>query len=74
MLAAISTLVFLFALWLVVVVTARTLEESGGKILRALGGQSVTLSMSLPPVRQRSALRRPFQAPVRARAVSRAAA
>ena len=40
MIAAIGTLVFLATMWLLVVVGAAVLEESGAKIAAALKGQS----------------------------------
>ncbi len=40
MMAALGTLTFLATLWLVVVVGAAVLEESGAKIAAALGGAS----------------------------------
>ena len=39
MIAALATLTFLATLWLLVVVGATVLEESGGKIAAALKGQ-----------------------------------
>ena len=39
MIAALATLAFLATLWLLVVVGAAMLEESGGKIVAALKGQ-----------------------------------
>lgn len=38
MIAALATLVFLAAVWLVVVVSAKLLDESGARILAALNG------------------------------------
>ena len=40
MIAALGTLPFLATLWLLVVLGARTLEESGAKIAAALKGQA----------------------------------
>jgi hypothetical protein len=40
MIAALGTLPFLATLWLLVVLGARTLEESGAKIAAALKGES----------------------------------
>ena len=58
MIAAFGTLVFLATLWLLVVVGAAVLEESGAKIAAALKGK---------PARQ------PIRVPVRMRARSRTA-
>ena len=57
MTAAMGTLVFLATLWLLVIVGAGVLEESGAKIAAALkGGQSVPspLRLSVRPARSRS--------------------
>ena len=40
MIAALGTLVFLTTLWMLVVVGAKVMEESGAKIVAALKGQS----------------------------------
>lgn len=75
MLAALATLVFLAALWLVVVTGAQMLGEGGNKIFAALRGQSLLASR---PVATRVALRvsqhARVQAPLRARPEWRAAA
>ena len=58
MIAALATLAFLATLWLLVVLGAATLEESGAKIAAALKGQSPeNLAPVLPfkPRRQRVA-------------------
>jgi len=75
MMAALGTLTFLATLWLLVVVGARILEESGAKIAAALKGirprRPVDMAITVP-VRVRS---RPRQRPaMRARAEWRAAA
>jgi hypothetical protein len=51
MIAAMSTLAFLASLWLLVVVGAAVLEESGAKIAAALKGG--TMSPQLAPARAR---------------------
>ena len=72
MMAALGTLVFLATLWLVVVVGAAVLEESGAKIAAALKGKQARPSMAFASVRVRTRSR--LQRPVRARATWRAAA
>jgi hypothetical protein len=72
MIAPLATLVFLATLWLLVVVAASLLEESGAKIAAALGGRSSRPSLALPPVRLRT--RQRLQRPIRARVGHRAAA
>jgi hypothetical protein len=75
MLAPLATLAFLATLWLVVVVAARTLEESGVKIAAALAGRSL---LAVVPNRMRVETRlrvryRPTR-PLRAEPKLRAAA
>ena len=54
MIAALGTLPFLATIWLVVVLGASLLEESGEKIAAALGGASATLSnKAIAPARLR---------------------
>ena len=66
MIAALCTLVFLSTLWLLVVVGAAVLEESGARIAAALKGQSRTgIQLGVVPARAR--LRTRPQAPMRAR-------
>jgi hypothetical protein len=76
MLAVLSTLAFLATLWLVTMIALRMAEESGGKILAALKGQSplsITVQQAQVPVRAR--YRSSTQArPVRVRARLNAAA
>jgi hypothetical protein len=73
MIAAFGTLVFLATLWLLVVVGAAVLEESGAKIVAALRGEPVRrLSLSLSPVRLRTRAGSPR--PMRVHAQWRAAA
>ena len=64
MTAALGTLPFLTTLWLLVVVGASVLEESGAKIAAALRGRSAAQpSPYFPPARfrQRVWLRRPMR-------------
>jgi len=72
MIAALCTLVFLTTLWLLVVVGAAVLEESGAKIAAALKGKQDRPSIAFAPVRLRTRPR--LQKPVRASASWRAAA
>jgi len=73
MIAAFGTLAFLATLWLLVVVGAAVLEESGEKILAALKGVPVKQpSVSIVSVRMRARPR--TRAPMRASAIYRAAA
>ena len=73
MIAAFGTLAFLGTLWMLVVVGAAVLEESGAKIVAALKGEPVRKSsLRLAPVRMRNRLR--LQRPMRVAATSRAAA
>ncbi len=73
MIAAFGTLAFLGTLWMLVVVGAAVLEESGAKIVAALKGEPVSKSsLRLAPVRVRNRLR--LQRPMRVAATLRAAA
>jgi len=72
MIAALGTLVFLATLWLLVVVGAAVLEESGAKIAAALKGKRD--GPSVAPVRVRVRARPRVQQPVRISATWRAAA
>ncbi|MGZ2411383.1 hypothetical protein ACUXST_000780 [Sphingomonas sp. F9_3S_D5_B_2] len=72
MIAALGTLAFLSTLWLLVVVGAAVLEESGAKILAALRGSCEEPRLSFTPARIRTRVR--LQQPMRARARWRAAA
>jgi hypothetical protein len=72
MIAAFGTLAFLVTLWLLVVVGAAVLEESGAKIAAALKGQP-TANPALVPVRVRSRMKA-AQAPMRAEPRQRVAA
>ncbi len=73
MIAALGTLAFLATLWLLVVIGARVLEESGAKIAAALKGMQSRRPLAVTiPVRVRS---RPRLRPaMRAQAEWRAAA
>ena len=72
MIAPLATLAFLATLWLLVVVGAAVLEESGNKIAAALRGKSVQPVLGLAPMRFRTRTR--LQQPMRARARWRDAA
>ena len=73
MIAALGTLVILATLWLLVVVGAAVLEESGAKIAAALKGKPArSVSLRLVPVRGR--VRPRVQRPMRAEPKWRAAA
>ena len=71
MIAALGTLTFLATLWLIVVVGAAILEESGAKIAAALKGEPANRPVSVP-VRARMRVR--WQQPMRAQAAWRDAA
>ena len=71
MIAALGTLAFLATLWLLVVVGAAVLEESGAKIAAALRGNPIQSPLYVAPVRLRT---RRLQKPLRASARWRAAA
>ena len=73
MLAAFGTLAFLATLWLLVVVGAAVLEESGAKIAAALKGKTALQpEFSVSSVRTRTRLR--LRAPMRVQPRLRAAA
>ncbi len=70
MIAALATLAFLATLWLLVVVGAAILEESGARIAAALKGQfgiRTRQPAAYAPVRVRSRLRQPMRARPRLR-------
>jgi len=71
MIAALGTLAFLATLWLLVVVGAAVLEESGAKIAAALKGKPAYREIAVP-IRVRARVR--VQRPMRARPRWRAAA
>ena len=72
MIAAIGTLVFLGTLWVLIVVGAAVLEESGARIAAALKGKPVQHTIRVVPVRLRTRPR--VQQPMRAGVQWRAAA
>jgi hypothetical protein len=72
MTAALGTLAFLTTLWLLVVVGAAVLEESGAKISAALKGKCREPLANFVPARIRPRTR--VQQPMRVRARLRAAA
>jgi hypothetical protein len=77
MIAALGTLVFLTTLWLMVVVGAAVLEESGTKIAAALKGKPAQpLPLCFAPVRLRTRARfgEPSRAIAKWRPAGRAAA
>ena len=53
MTAALSTLAFLTTMWLLVVVGAWVLEQSGSKIVAALKGRSAAPTLATTPIRLR---------------------
>ena len=66
MIAALGTLPFVATIWLLVVLGAATLEESGAKIAAALKGHSPGFSRGHLPkgrLRRRTWMRRPRPAP-----------
>ena len=71
MMAAMGTLVFLTTLWLLVVVGAAILEESGAKIAAALKGKPRHPQMLVPVrIRARSRVQQPMRAKPRLRAAA----
>jgi hypothetical protein len=71
MMAALGTLAFLTTLWLLVVVGAAVLEESGAKIAAALKGKAPYRQVMVPVrVRPRSRLQQPMRAKPRWRAAA----
>jgi hypothetical protein len=71
MIAALGTLPFLATLWLLVVLGAAVLEESGAKIAAALKGEPVRPQAACPVrTRARSRLSRPVRARSRLRAAA----
>ena len=72
MTAALGTLAFLTTLWLLVVVGAAILEESGGKIAAALKGKSAEPQPAFASsrFRPRSRVQQPMRAPARWRAAA----
>ena len=73
MTAALGTIVFLATLWLLVVVGAAVLEESGAKIAAALKGKqpaSRVPTFAAVRVRTRSRLQQPMRASAKWRAAA----
>jgi hypothetical protein len=70
MTAALGTLVFLATLWMLVVVGAAVLEESGAKIAAALKGKQGPRSVVSARIRVRYRLERPMRATARWRAAA----
>jgi len=63
MIAPLGTLAFLATLWLIVVLGASVLEESGARIAAALRGKPAHRQVSIPVrVRTRSRLQQPMRA------------
>ncbi len=68
MIAPLGTLVFLATLWLLVVLGASVLEESGARIAAALKGEPAFRQVAVPVrVRARSRLAKPMRARPRLR-------
>ena len=71
MIAPLGTLAFLATLWLLVVVGAAVLEESGARIAAALKGKPVHRTIPVPVrVRARARLQQPMRAKARLRAAA----
>jgi hypothetical protein len=71
MIAALGTLAFLVTLWMLVVVGAAVLEESGAKIAAALKGKPAQSPIRVPVrVRARPRLQKPMRATARLRAAA----
>lgn len=71
MIAALGTLAFLATLWLLVVMGAAILEESGAKIAAALKGMASHQPTVVPVrVRTRPRLRQPMRATAKLRAAA----
>ena len=71
MIAALGTLAFLATMWLLVVVGASVLEESGAKIAAALKGKTAPQRVYAEVrVRTRSRLQQPMRARPRMRAAA----
>jgi hypothetical protein len=71
MIAPLGTLAFLATLWLVVVLGAAVLEESGARIAAALKGRPADRQVTVPVrVRTRSRLAKPMRAKPRWRAAA----
>ena len=71
MMAALGTLAFLATLWLLVVLGASVLEESGARIVAALRGRPAPQRLAVRvPVRSRPRLQQPMRAKPRWRAAA----
>lgn len=70
MTAALGTLVFLVTLWMLVVVGAAVLEESGAKIAAALKGKQARRTFAPVRMRVRYRVQRPMRATARLRAAA----
>jgi hypothetical protein len=71
MIAPLGTLAFLATLWLLVVLGASVLEESGARIAAALRGKSAHRQLTVPVrVRTRSRVQQPMRAKPRWRAAA----
>jgi hypothetical protein len=71
MIAPLGTLVFLATLWLLVVVGASVLEESGARIAAVLKGKPAQRTVAIPlRVRARSRFQQPMRATPRRRAAA----
>jgi hypothetical protein len=71
MIAPLGTLAFLATLWLLVVVGAAVLEESGARIAAALKGKPAHRAVAVPVrVRVRARLQQPMRAKARWRAAA----
>ena len=71
MIAPLGTLAFLATLWLLAVMGAAVLEESGAKIAAALRGKAAHGQFTIPVrVRARSRLQQPMRAKPRWRAAA----
>ena len=70
MIAALATLAFLATLWLLVVVGAAILEESGARIAAALKGESPRSPVAPVRIRVRGRVGRPVRARPRLRAAA----
>jgi hypothetical protein len=64
-LAPLATLAFLVTLWLLVMLGAAALEESGGKIAAALKGRPASPPLSISVLHRRAIGRARLPAPVR---------
>lgn len=53
MTAALASLTFLTAMWMLVVLGARVIEQSGSKILAAMRGRSMEPALTTSPMRLR---------------------